>query len=156
MELVLKKLSEQIIGAAIEVHRELGPGLLESVYEECFCYELGARKIPFERQKPLPVAYKSIRMDCGYRLDVLVAGAVVVEIKAVEELGKLHEAQLLTYLRTGGWPLGLLINFNVTRLIDGVLRRVGSTALSNDISVSSVPSVSSVLKRTAATNPMTI
>ena len=146
MDLVLKKISEQIIGAAIEVHSELGPGLLESVYEECLCYELAARNIPFERQKPLPVAYKSIKMDCGYRLDMLVAGAVVIEIKAVEELGKIHEAQLLTYLRTGGWPLGLMINFNVTRLIDGVLRRVGHAALGQNTSVSSVCSVPSVLR----------
>jgi GxxExxY protein len=156
MELVLKRLSEQIIGAAIEVHRELGPGLLESVYEECLCYELAARKIPFERQKVLPVAYKWIKMDCGYRLDILVAGAVVVEIKSVEELGKIHEAQLLTYLRTGGWPLGLLINFNVIRLVDGILRRVGHSALLQNTSVSSVCSVSSVLKESAQRTPITL
>jgi GxxExxY protein len=152
MELVLKRLSEQIIGAAIDVHRELGPGLLESVYEECLCHELATRSIPFERQKPLPVAYKSIKMDCGYRIDLLVAGVVVVEIKAIEELAKIHEAQLLTYLRSGGWPLGLMINFNVTRLVDGVVRRVGRAALPPNISVPSVSSVASVLKITAANN----
>jgi GxxExxY protein len=147
MNLVLKKLSEQIIGAAIDVHRELGPGLLESAYEECMCYELSIRGVPFERQKTLPVAYKAIRMDCGYRLDLLVAETVVVEVKAIEQVCKVHEAQLLTYLRTGGWPLGLIINFNVTRLIDGITRRVGRAALNESFSV---PSVSSVLKDTAA------
>lgn len=141
MDLVLKKLSEQIIGAAIDVHRELGPGLLESAYEECLCYEVSARGIPFERQKTLPVTYRAIKMDCGYRLDLLVAGAVVVEVKGVEEVSKVHEAQLLTYLRLGGWPLGLLINFNVTRLIDGVMRRVGGPANNFNFSVSSVSSV---------------
>jgi GxxExxY protein len=155
MDLVLKRISEQIIGAAIEVHRELGPGLLESVYEECLCHELALRKIPFERQKPLPVAYKAIKMDCGYRLDMLVAGAVIVEIKAVEEISKVHEAQLLTYLRTGGWPLGLMINFNVTRLIDGVRRRVGDAALGS-ASVSSVRSVSSVLRKPQRTTQSTL
>lgn len=139
MDLVLKKLSEQILGAAIDVHRELGPSLLESAYEECLCYELAARAIPFERQKPLSVMYKAVKMDCGYRLDLLVAGAVVIEVKAVEEVCKIHEAQLLTYLRIGAWPLGMIINFNVTRLIDGVTRRVGSAALQKSvISVSSV------------------
>lgn len=155
MELVLKRLSEQIIGAAIEVHRELGPGLLESVYEECLCYELAAKNIPFERQKPLPVAYKSIKMECGYRLDILVASAIVIEVKAIEEFGKIHEAQLLTYLRTGGWPLGLIINFNVTRLIDGVLRRVGQAALVQNTSVPSVRSVFSVLQNPQQ-KPMTL
>jgi GxxExxY protein len=152
MELVLKRLSEQIIGAAIDVHRELGPGLLESFYEECLCHEMATRRIPFERQKPLPVAYKAIKMDCGYRIDLLVAGAVVVKIKAVEELAKIHEAQLLTYLRTGGWPLGLVINFNVTRLVDGVVRRVGRAALPPpDISVSSVLKVPSPNNATSVT-----
>ena len=150
MDLVLKKLSEQIIGAAIDVHRELGPGLLESTYEECLCYELSVRRIAFERQKALPITYKSIRMDCGYRLDLLIENCVIVEIKAVEEVCKVHEAQLLSYLRTGGWPLGFIINFNVTRLIDGIMRRVGRTAQNFNISV---PSVSSVVDETAAANP---
>jgi len=113
-----------IIGAAIEVHRALGPGLLESAYEECLCRELSLRQIPFERQLPLPVEYKGLRLDCGYRLDLLVADMVVVEIKAVESLLPIHEAQLLTYLKLGGWKVGLLINFNVPVLKRGIRRRV--------------------------------
>lgn len=122
-EMELNKITEQIIGAAIEVHRALGPGLLESAYEECLCRELALREVPFERQRPLPVAYKGVQLDCGYRLDLLVAEAVVVEIKAVQAIEPIHEAQLLTYLRLGGWKLGLLINFNVPILKDGVRRR---------------------------------
>jgi GxxExxY protein len=113
-----------IIGSAIEVHRVLGPGLLESAYEECLSRELSLRNVPFERQRPLPVDYKGVRLDCGYRLDLLVAETVVVEIKAVEALLPIHEAQLLTYLRLGGWQVGLLINFNVPVLRDGIRRRV--------------------------------
>lgn len=117
-------LTREIIGAAIEVHRELGPGLLESSYQICMRRELELRRIPFEYEKPLPVIYKGMGLDCGYRLDLLVADAVVVEIKSVEALHPIHEAQLLTYLRLGGWKAGLLINFNVPVLIDGVKRRV--------------------------------
>jgi GxxExxY protein len=117
-------LTREIIGAAIEVHRELGPGLLESSYQVCMRRELELRGIPFEYEKPLPVIYKGMRLDCGYRLDLLVANTVVVEIKSVEALNPIHEAQLLTYLRLGGWKAGLLINFNVPVLIDGVKRRV--------------------------------
>ena len=113
-----------VIGSAIEVHRALGPGLLESAYEECLCRELALQRIPFERQRPLPLTYKGLRLDCGYRLDLLVAGAVVVEIKAVERLLPIHEAQLLTYLRVGGWKVGLIINFNVPVLKQGIRRRV--------------------------------
>ena len=113
-----------IIGAAIEVHRTLGPGLLESAYEECLCRELSLRQIQFERQRPLPVAYKGVRLDCGYRLDLLVMQMVVVEIKAVEALLPIHEEQLLTYLRLGGWKAGLLVNFNVPVLRQGVKRLV--------------------------------
>jgi len=123
-EIDLNKTTEQIIGAAIEVHRALGPGLLESAYEECLCHELNLRKIPFERQKPLPVEYKGVKLDCGYRLDLLVDNSVVVELKAVETIEPIHEAQLLTYLKLGGWRLGLLINFNVPVLKDGIRRRV--------------------------------
>jgi len=118
----LNQLTEKIIGAAIEVHKALGPGLMESAYEECLCRELALRKIPFERQRPLPVAYKGTKLDCGYRLDMLVAGSVVVEIKALEKVLPIHEAQLLTYLRLGGWKIGLLVNFNVPVLKSGIKR----------------------------------
>ncbi len=121
---MVNKLTEQIIGAAIEVHKALGPGLLESAYEECMCRELALRQIRFDRQRPLPVEYKGVKLDCGYRLDLLVAEAVVVEIKAVEVIVPVHEAQLLTYLNLGGWKIGLLINFNVTVLKDGIRRRI--------------------------------
>jgi len=123
-EMELNRITESIIGAAIEVHRALGPGLLESAYEECLCRELSLREIPFERQRPLPVEYKGTTLDCGYRLDLLVMGTVVVEIKAVESIEPIHEAQLLTYLKLGGWKLGLLINFNVPVLKDGIRRRI--------------------------------
>jgi len=120
----LNQITSNIIGAAIEVHRQLGPGLLESSYRECLCRELLLRAIPFEREKPLPLAYKGIHLGCGYRLDLLVAGSVVVEVKAIEALAPIHEAQLLTYLRIGGWRLGLLINFNVAVLKTGIRRRI--------------------------------
>jgi GxxExxY protein len=120
----INDLTREIIGAAIEVHRELGPGLLESSYQVCMRRELALRGLPFEYERPLPVVYKGVALDCGYRVDLLVAGAVVVEIKSVEALAPIHEAQLLTYLRLGGWKVGLLINFNVPVLIDGVKRRV--------------------------------
>jgi GxxExxY protein len=123
-EMELNRITEQVIGAAIEVHKALGPGLLESAYEECLCRELDLRKIRFERQCPLPVEYKGIKLDCGYRLDLLVAETVVVEIKAVQAIEPIHEAQLLTYLKLGGWKLGLLINFNVPVLKDGIRRRI--------------------------------
>ena len=122
----LNELTEKIIGAAIEVHRTLGPGLMESAYAECLRRELALQGIPFEREKALPVEYKGVKLDCGYRLDLLVAGSVVVEIKAVEELLPIHEAQLLTYLRLGGWKVGLLINFNVPVLTKGVKRMVNN------------------------------
>ena len=120
----LNSITERIIAAAIEVHRALGPGLLESAYEECLCREMMIRSIPFERQKPLPLEYKGIELDCGYRIDLLVAEAVVVEIKAVSSLEPVHEAQLLTYMKLGGWKLGLLINFNVSLLKQGIRRRI--------------------------------
>ena len=118
------EITYEIIGAALDVHRALGPGLLESAYEECLCYELNLRQIPFERQRPLPLQYKGKRLDCGYRLDVVVLDAVVVEIKAVESILPIHEAQLLRYLKIGGWKIGLLLNFNVSVLKDGIRRRV--------------------------------
>jgi len=117
-------LTKEIIGAAIEVHRTLGPGLLESAYEECLCRELDLRRIRFVRQSSLPVEYKGVKLDCGYRLDLLVADVVVVEIKAVDTLLPIHKAQLLTYLKLGGWSIGLLINFNVPVLMSGIRRMV--------------------------------
>ena len=120
----LNALTYETIGAAIEVHKLLGPGLLESTYRECLCRELALREINFRRECGLPLQYKGIRLDCGYRVDLLVADLVVVEIKAVEQLAPVHDAQLLTYLRIGGWNVGLLINFNVVVLKDGIHRRV--------------------------------
>ncbi|PYV67580.1 MAG: GxxExxY protein [Acidobacteria bacterium] len=114
--LVQEQLTEQIIGAAIEVHRELGPGLLESAYEECFCHELHLRNLSFQRQLDLPVAYKDLKLDCGYRLDVVIENLVVVELKSMEQVLPVHQAQLLTYLRLSGKKVGLLINFNVAVL----------------------------------------
>jgi GxxExxY protein len=124
MELELGELTEGIIGAAIEVHRVLGPGLLESAYEECLCRELSLRGLAFQRQVVLPVAYKGVQLDCGYRLDLLVADQVVVELKSVDRLDDIHAAQLLTYLRLSRRKVGLLINFNVPLLRQGILRRV--------------------------------
>lgn len=120
----LNKITENIIGAAMEVHKALGPGLLESAYEECLAHEMRLRSLGFERQLPLPVAYKGVKMDCGYRLDCVVEKAVVLELKAVEALLPIHEAQLLTYLKLGGWTVGLLINFNVPILKKGIKRIV--------------------------------
>jgi len=120
----LNKITSAVIGAAIEVHRQLGPGLLESSYRECLCRELLLRSIPFEKEKPLPIEYKGIHLGCGYRMDLLVAGSVVVEIKSVEALNPIHDAQLLTYLRIGGWRVGLLINFNVAVLKNGIHRKI--------------------------------
>jgi GxxExxY protein len=123
---VMNGITEKIIGAAIEVHKALGPGLLESAYEECLAHELLIANISFERQVPLPVAYKSIQLDCGYRLDLLVEQPVVLELKTVESLQPIHEAQLLTYMKLGGWPIGLLINFNVPVLTKGIKRMVNN------------------------------
>jgi GxxExxY protein len=119
-----QELTHSIIGAAIEVHRQLGPGLLESAYEECLAQELTLRSIPFERQKPVPVVYKGLKLECGYRVDLLVDGRVVVELKAVEALAPIHDAILLTYLRLSGCKIGLLINSHVAVLKDGIRRRV--------------------------------
>lgn len=117
-------LTQQIIGAAIEVHRELGPGLLESAYEECLAYEFDLRRLPFERQKAVTVLYKAVRVDCGFRLDFLVGNQVVVELKAVEALMPVHQAQVLTYLKLTQCPVGLLINFNTTQLTKGIKRLI--------------------------------
>ncbi len=117
-------LTQAIIGAAIEVHRSLGPGLLESAYRECLKREVSLRQISFEKEKPMPLEYKGLKLEQGYRLDFLIANKVVLEVKAVEGLLPVHEAQLMTYLRLGGWRVGLLINFNVPVLKDGLRRRV--------------------------------
>jgi GxxExxY protein len=117
-------LTAQIIGAAMEVHTALGPGLLESTYEAALTHELGSRGIRCARQLELPVEYKGIRLDCGYRIDVLVEGEVILELKAVDKLLPIHEAQLLTYLKLSGKRCGLLLNFNVLRMKEGIKRMV--------------------------------
>ena len=118
------ELSSQIISAAIEVHKALGPGLLESAYEQCLCRELELRGVPFVQQQQVPVEYKGVRLDCGYRLDLCVAGRIVVEVKSVSEFLPIHEAQLLTYLRLTDLSLGLMLNFNVPLMKDGIRRIV--------------------------------
>ena len=120
----LNERTEEIIGAAIEVHRAVGPGLLESAYEECLCRELTLRRIPYQRQYPLPLMYKGVKLDCGYRVDLIVDASIAVELKAVERLEAIHGAQMLTYLKLGGWSLGLIINFNVPVLKTGIKRVV--------------------------------
>jgi GxxExxY protein len=117
-------ITDRIIGCAIEVHRSLGPGLLESAYEECLCHELAAQGLAFERQVPLPVVYKGVRIDCAYRMDIVVEDAVVVELKTVDALLPIHEAQLLTYMKLARLKTGLLLNFHVAVLRDGIRRRV--------------------------------
>ena len=118
------ELTNHIIGPSIEVHRALGPGLLESAYEECLAHELSQRGIPFDRQKPLPVVYRGLKLECGYRADFLVDGRVIVELKAVDALAPIHDAIVLTYLRMSGCKVGLLLNFNVAALRDGIKRLV--------------------------------
>jgi GxxExxY protein len=120
--LVDGELTGKILKAAIEVHRNLGPGLLESAYEACLAYELLQWGLQVERQKPLPLVYKKIALDCGYRLDLLVEGRVIVELKSVEEITALHEAQIISYLKLSGHKVGLLLNFNVEVLKDGIYR----------------------------------
>ena len=122
--LVEEQTTEAIIGAAIEVHRELGPGLLESAYEECLCHELHLRGLSFVRQLDLPVLYKGLKLDCGYRIDLVVQDEVVLELKSVEKLLPVHQAQLLTYMRLADKKVGLLINFNAPQLTQGIIRRV--------------------------------
>lgn len=116
--------SNDIIAAALEVHRNLGPGLLESAYEECLCYELKTRGIPYFRQQALPVVYKGIKLECGYRLDIVVNDKILLELKSVEKLLPIHEAQILTYLKLSGIRTGLLINFNEVLLKNGIKRIV--------------------------------
>lgn len=118
------ELSRSVIGWAIEVHRGLGPGLLESTYRQCLAYGLSRAGIPFQMEMPLPIRYKDVLLDCGYRIDLLVRGELIVEIKSVETLLPIHQAQILTYLRLANLPLGLLINFNVTKLQNGIKRFV--------------------------------
>ncbi|MCG2777961.1 MAG: GxxExxY protein [Desulfobacterales bacterium] len=120
----INRLSSNIIGAAIEVHKTLGPGLLESAYEQGICHEMSLRRLSFERQKSLPVIYKGIKLDCGYRLDVVIQKAIILELKSCEKIEPIHRAQLLTYLKLSGLNLGLLLNFNVTVMRDGIVRIV--------------------------------
>lgn len=116
------EITEKIIGCAITVHKILGPGLLESAYEECLCHELYLNNIKFERQKPLPLIYKDVRLDCGYRIDLLVENQIIVEIKTIDKIHDVHLAQILTYLRLSKCTIGLIMNFNVNQLIKGIKR----------------------------------
>ena len=120
----INDLTGDVIGAAIEVHKALGPGLLESTYEQCFCIELGLRSLAYERQKEIPITYKGVNLDCAYRLDIVISNQLIVELKACEEIQPIHEAQLLTYLKLSGIKVGLLINFNVPVLKEGIKRLV--------------------------------
>ena len=122
----MNKLTEEIIGKSIEVHRELGPGLLESAYETCLVYELRNAGLKVETQKPLPLIYKGMKIDCGYRFDLLVEDSVIIELKSVESLLPIHKAQVLSYLKLSGLSLGLLINFNVEALRHGIQRVVNN------------------------------
>src|ERR1041385_5569998 len=124
MILKAKQLTHGIIGAAIEVHKKLGPGLLESAYQRCLCRELFLRGFRFCSEYPIPLEYKGLRLGCGYRVDIVVENLVVVEVKAIDALAPVHDAQLLTYLRLGNWPLGLLMNINVEVLKNGIHRRI--------------------------------
>ncbi len=117
-------LSERVIGSAIDVHRHLGPGLLESVYEECLCFEFKRSGMEYSRQVALPILYKGVRLDCGYRMDIVAGGELIIEVKAVDRLLPIHDAQMLTYLRLSGHKVGLLINFNSIVLKDGLKRIV--------------------------------
>jgi len=120
MKVTRDELTEKVIGCAIAVHRELGPGLLESTYEQCLARELSLNGVGFEMQVPLAVEYKGVHIDCGYRIDMLVEGRLLLELKSVEQIAPIHEAQILTYLKLSKIPQGLLINFNVRRLLDGL------------------------------------
>ena len=122
----INDLTGEVIGAAIEVHKHLGPGLLESAYEECLCYELRSREIAYERQKPLPINYKQVRLDCGYRLDLVVEGKIILELKSCEKIEDIHKAQLLTYLKLSNLKLGLIFNFNVPVMKEGIVRLVNN------------------------------
>ena len=122
----INQLSSKIIGSAIEVHKVLGPGLLESSYQKCLCHELRLRGIPFEYEKPLPLVYKGEKLDCGYQMDLVVENAIIVELKSCEKIAPIHKAQLLTYLKLSGLKLGLLLNFNVPVMRDGIARMVNN------------------------------
>jgi len=122
--LIHEELTEQILSAAIEVHTQLGPGLMESTYEECLCYELNIRKLGFQRQVTLPVQYKNVKLDCGYRIDLIVEEKVLLELKSVEKLLPIHTAQLLTYLKLSKIKVGFILNFNEERLRNGIIRKV--------------------------------
>jgi len=115
-------LTYEVIGCAIEVHRLLGPGLLESAYEQCLAFELSQRNIPFKVQQPMPLEYKNVKLDCGYRLDFLINESLILELKAVDQLLRIHEAQILTYMKLADTSLGLLINFNAIPLKNGIKR----------------------------------
>jgi len=120
----MNQLSSKIIGAAIEVHKALGPGLLESAYEKCLCHELKLRGLSFDNQKPLPLVYKGKKLDCGYQLDMVVEDVIILELKSCEKIEPIHKAQLLTYLKISDLKLGLLLNFNVPVMRDGIVRIV--------------------------------
>ena len=122
----INSLSNKIIGAAIEVHKTVGAGLLESAYEQCLCHELGPRKLTFEAQKALPIIYKETSLDCGYRLDIVVENSIILELKACEKIEPIHRAQLLTYLKLSDLSLGLILNFNVPMMRDGIIRIVNN------------------------------
>ncbi len=126
MILQINKITEKIINAAIIVHKELGPGLLESAYEICLVHELASSNLKVERQRDLPICYREIKLDCGYRIDLLIEEKVIIELKAIERLEPIHEAQLLSYLKLSKCPVGLLINFNVKILKDGIRRIVNN------------------------------
>jgi GxxExxY protein len=123
-EMIYEDLTKIIIGCAIDVHKELGPGLLESAYEECLAFDLTNRGLKIERQKPVPIKYKEIKLECGYRIDILVEDKIVLELKSVEAFNPVHEAQILTYLKFAEKKIGLLINFNVLRLKEGIKRYI--------------------------------
>ena len=122
----INQLSSKTIGAAIEVHKALGPGLLESAYEKCLCHELKLRGLSFENQKPLPLFFKGKEINCGYRLDIVVDNAIILELKSCEKIEPIHKAQLLTYLKISGLPLGLVLNFKVPVMRDGIVRIVNN------------------------------
>lgn len=132
--MIRDELTETVIGCAMEVHTHLGAGLLESAYEECLCHELALRDITFERQVGMPIDYKGVRLDCGYRVDILLPGRLIAEIKAVECLLPVHQAQLITYLRLAGVPVGVLLNFNVPHLRQGIRRLRAEVPKANDSS----------------------
>lgn len=120
--ILLDELTDKVIGSTIRVHRELGPGLLESAYQECLFYVLKKEELSVEKEKPIPIKFEDVELDCGYRLDLLVENRLVLELKSVESLNKVHFAQVLSYLKLGNFPLGLLLNFNVSLMKNGIKR----------------------------------